>query len=236
MNNIVNRSSTAVLLPCRFDGHDQPGAPRVWALRTARLPGDPHAERAAARHASRAALTEVMAAELGCAPDALRLSHRRGQAPQLSVAPGARASSSTADLVERLVPLRVSIAHATAWSLIAWHRGPVGVDLQDRAALHGMSAVERGRLAALYFGPEFEPNQPSAPAGTASEAIKEEAFMALWGRHEACLKCLGQPLQEWSPTLQRRLAACTVRALVLPPALANAAPGWAAALAWQDPV
>ena len=188
----------------------------------------------------------LLAAELGCAPSALQITNQRGQAPRVSVVPPVRASSAQAQVAEQagdqlaepwakqLAPVRLSIAHAAGWSLVAWHRGPVGVDLQDRAAQQGMDAAERRRLSVLYLGQDEGSNHALAHAGRAPEAIKNEAFAARWAAHEARLKCLGQPLQEWSPTLQAALAGCTARSLTLPVPMADAAPGWAGAVAWQD--
>ena len=246
MINVVNAAPAGTLLPCRIDGAPVPHGPRVWALRTEQRPTDARAEREAARLACRTALTALLAAELGCAPSALQITNQRGQAPRVSAVPPVRASSAQAQVAEQagdqlaepwakqLAPVRLSIAHAAGWSLVAWHRGPVGVDLQDRAALQGMDAAERRRLSVLYLGQDEGSNRALAQARRAPEAIKNEAFAARWAAHEARLKCLGQPLQEWSPTLQAALAGCTARSLTLPVPMADAALGWAGAVAWQD--
>jgi 4'-phosphopantetheinyl transferase len=42
------------------------------------------------------------------------------------------------------------------------------------------------------------------------------AFAREWTRAEACLKCHGLPLQEWSDALERRLKDCHLFALELP--------------------
>ena len=209
--------------PCPVAGSDQPGAPRVWALATPGAParrstGKPEDERQDARSAARAALRRLLAEHLGCAPDDLALSSVRGQAPRL-LRQGAGRSPGV------LGALHLSISHAPGLSLLAWCEGAaLGVDVQ--AAPRDAPVPELLRTAALYL----EPNTAQALAQQAQDASFFEAFTHAWSLHEARLKCLGQPLAEWSPTLGRALAPLHAAPLRLPP---WAPPQHTAALAWS---
>jgi 4'-phosphopantetheinyl transferase len=45
---------------------------------------------------------------------------------------------------------------------------------------------------------------------------RQAAFARAWSSHEACLKCLGMPLQEWSPALATRMRSCRLVEIALP--------------------
>ena len=104
----------------------------------------------------------------------------------------------------------LSLSHAPGWSIAAIGRGAcVGVDLMR---------IEDGiegdpdwvRLAHDYLGPQVTAAlQATAPAECAV------AFAKAWTRLEACLKCLGLALTEWSPALEKQLTACKVVTLDL---------------------
>jgi 4'-phosphopantetheinyl transferase len=208
---------------CRFDGDHARGAPRVLAVPTP-TGGGPEAERTAARQLARQALAGALAQALGCAPHDIAITGQRGTPPRAHAAPGAAAPA----LAARLGAIGLSISHARGLSLVAWHAGgPVGVDLQRVDEASFGPAPERARLAALYLGPDFESNSPPALAGQAQAATDLIVFAARWTAHEAALKCLGEPLREWSPALQARLARCPARPLAVP-----GAAHWAAAVAY----
>lgn len=209
-------------MACGFDRDDAPGAPRVRALAApAGGHGRPEAMRAAARQAARAALAAAVARELGCAPDALVISDRRGAPPRATLATSAPAD---AGLAARLAATGLSISHAPGLSLIAWRLGgAVGVDAQ--AVPRDAPVPDLLRTAALYLGPDAA----ATLAQQAQDAFIFEAFTRAWALHEARLKCAGQPLAEWTPALGQALAPLHAVPLRLPP---WAAPKYAAALAW----
>lgn len=174
--------------------HD--GTPYLIAVPT------PHTSlRGQARELVRTALRESLGRLLGCAPEAVPLDIRPGQAPVLNL-------STTS--------IHLSISHEAGLSLAAIRvGGPVGVDLMacDVAALPDQEALARD-----YLGP-----QAAATLHGASTAQRQIAFARLWTAHEACLKCLGLPLQEWSPVLGATIARCRVAALRLPAGYIGAA-------------
>ncbi len=209
-------------LACDFEGSAAPGAPRARLLAApACEPNAPEATRAAARQAARAALAAAIARELGCAPDALVISDRRGTPPRATLAASAPAD---AGLAARLAATGLSISHAPGLTLIAWRPGgAVGVDAQ--AVPRDAPVPDLLRTAALYLGPDAA----ATLAQQAQHALICEAFTRTWALHEARLKCAGQPLAEWTPALGQALAPLHAVPLRLPP---WAAPKYAAALAW----
>lgn len=218
-------------LDCSFEGSARPGAPRVLAIPIPAQPGPPEATRAAARLLARAALAEALGAWLGCGAAAITISSERGQAPKATLT---RATPGDAGLTARLATVGLSISHSAGLTLAAWHPGgAVGVDVQAVAEAP-QDPAERQRLATLYLGQNFMPNQATAQEGRAQTATTLIAFLETWSAHEARLKCLGEPLQEWTPALAARLAACQTRTLTLPAALtANGPARRMAAVAWR---
>ena len=109
---------------------------------------------------------------------------------------------------------RASISHAQTHSLLAWcQRGCIGIDSVSPLSFADMSLQDLVALAVLYLGPKA-----AAAILLTTEAAKARTlFASAWARHEASLKCLGLPLDEWSPGLQRQLAGC-LTAEVAPPA------------------
>ena len=198
-------------LVCCFEGDDAADAPSVRALATPTLAGPPEVTRAAARQQARQALAAALAEAIDCDAQDIELSSQRGQPPRArwraSAAPDPRRAAW-------LASAGLSISHAPGWSLIAWRaHGAVGVDLQTRLAPDDLPAAELQRIATLYLGPDFWSNRPPALVDLSNIAIYNIAFIKLWVAHEARLKCLGEPLQEWSPALQARLAACVAQPL-----------------------
>lgn len=104
----------------------------------------------------------------------------------------------------------LSLSHAPGWSIAAIGRGAcVGVDLMR---------IEDGIggdpdwvcLAHDYLGA-----QVTAVLQATAPAERAVAFAKAWTRLEACLKCLGLALTEWSPALEKQLTACKVVTLDL---------------------
>ncbi|MBS0468912.1 MAG: 4'-phosphopantetheinyl transferase superfamily protein [Proteobacteria bacterium] len=212
--------------PASGRGRDRQGVtaapPRWLAIATTPLPprgggagGEgalPAQERTQARQQIRAALIAELAQEIGCAPQALQISHERGQPPRLRQH-------------GRALPIQLSISHAPGLSLAAWCRaGSVGVDVQ--AVPRDATAAELLRTAALFL----EPKRLATLTSQAQNALFLEAFARHWARHEAALKCAGQALVEYTPALAARLAGVRVTSLALP---AWAAADRVAALAWR---
>jgi 4'-phosphopantetheinyl transferase len=147
-----------------------------------------------ARGLVRAALRSFLAPLVGCAPALVPLHAEPGAAPRL-------------DLAGR--SLHLSISHEAGLSLAAVRAGgAVGVDLMHAAdaALPDWHAIAHD-----YLGPDV-----AARLLGLGEQERQPAFARAWTRHEAALKCLGLPLQEWSPELARELAPCRVGELLLP--------------------
>jgi 4'-phosphopantetheinyl transferase len=157
-----------------------------------------------ARARIRSALRETLGRLLNHPPEAIPLISQPGQPLRLEL-PGHA--------------IGLSVSHEAGLSVAAIHRhGAVGIDLMRvGAAPDWMSDWET--VALDYLGRQARDRiARHAPAQTA------QAFAHEWTRVEACLKCLGLPLQEWSPALQRRLSRCRVVGLEL-------GEGWAGALA-----
>ena len=104
----------------------------------------------------------------------------------------------------------LSLSHAPGLSIAAIGRGAcVGVDLMR---------IEDGiegdpdwvRLAHDYLGARV-----TAVLQATAPAERAVAFAKAWTRLEACLKCLGLALTEWSPALEKQLTACKVVTLDL---------------------
>lgn len=201
----------SALTACRFAG-DHPGAlPQVFAMPAPKgLPGEaPESTRARARHAARAALQHLLAEEFRCTPDAIVLSNVRGQPVQALAWPH--------------VGLSISYAADTI-VLALFAGGEVGADL---AAIDPAGCTdELWRTAVLYL----PPGDVSALGSHTSSAAFSKAFVDAWTRQEARLKCVRQPLVEWSSSVESKFAGLRVSGVVLP--------DWAclnhvAAVAWR---
>ena len=107
----------------------------------------------------------------------------------------------------RLAPphagIGLSVSHEVGLSLLAIHfAGPVGIDLLGLQQLPS-NPEEINRLAHDYLG----------------QSLHTPASLAMaWTQHEAALKCLGKPLQEWQAGQATALAACQIHELALPAA------------------
>ncbi|QTD45738.1 hypothetical protein [Ottowia testudinis] len=216
---------SATALACDFDGAALPGAPRVLALA---VPAgqSPEATRRHARQLARAVLADALGAWLGCDARAIAISDVRGQAPRATLV---TAAPQTA-WADRLAATGLSISHAPGLTLAAWRPpAPWGRCAGAARSTHGCRrSTARGRAVP---GAKFSAKSPRVVEKQARTAIDIAAFTAAWAAHEARLKCLDEPLQEWSPALQARLAACQVRPLIIP-AAAGGGRRWQAAVAW----
>jgi 4'-phosphopantetheinyl transferase len=147
-----------------------------------------------ARVLVRTALRDYLAPLIGCAPAAVPLLIEPGQAPRLALADW---------------PLHLSISHEAGLTLAALRSGgKVGVDLMRTA---DAPLPDWEALAHDYLGPEVV-----ARLSRLGAVERPHGFAQAWSGHEAALKCLGLPLQEWTPALARALASCEVAALALP--------------------
>lgn len=114
----------------------------------------------------------------------------------------------------------LSFSHQPGYSLAALCRsGPVGVDLMRIEVLPDWQA-----LAADYLPPAVARQLAARSFDRLPALSRATAFAVAWTHLEACLKCLGQPLGEWTPAR----AADFARLRVLPLALPD---GWAGTLA-----
>jgi 4'-phosphopantetheinyl transferase len=139
--------------------------------------------RDAAREAVRAALSELLADFLGCAPGAVPLRSEPGRPLKLEV-PGAPG---------------ISVSHDAGISLIALDgSGTPGIDVMRLEDLPDWSEVARD-----YLG-----EAASRDIAARHPSERAQAFASAWTRMEARLKCLGLALAEWSPALQRELDRC----------------------------
>lgn len=127
--------------------------------------------RSEARAQVRQAACAYIATRLGCAPDAVPLQTRPGQAPQV---------------VGRT--FGVSFSHEPGCSLVAVHwDGPVGVDLMQVALPDDWAVLARDYLGAAVA---------RRLAGTAA-AQRAQAFSQAWTEREAGFKLRGEALREW---------------------------------------
>ncbi len=152
-----------------------------------------------ARNLIRAALCETLAVFLGQPAASVRLVSHAGRAIRVDALPAP------------LARLHVSLSHAPGMSVAAIGRGAaVGVDVMHvQRGAEGMS--DWARVALDYLGP----TTTVLLQRTSPEQLPA-AFAQAWTRFEACLKCAGLALTEWTPVLEKRLASCRVMALALP--------------------
>ena len=111
--------------------------------------------------------------------------------------------------------LQVSVSHMPGMSLAAITKlTGVGVDLmqvdQDVKVMFDWTH-NWAQVALDYLGPVESGLLKSTPS-----SYRPTAFAEAWTRLEARLKCLGLALTEWTPILEKQLAACHVMALALP--------------------
>ena len=106
--------------------------------------------------------------------------------------------------------LHISISHMPQMSVAAISRKSViGIDVMQAGALGG-EMNDWARVAMDYLGPTV-----TALLHRTSPSQRPAAFAQAWTCFEACLKCLGLGLTEWTPVLAKQLAACSVVPLAL---------------------
>lgn len=156
--------------------------------------------RPAARAGIRMALCETIAAFLGRPVSAITLQSVPGQ-PLVLDSPR--------------LGMGLSVSHEANISLAALHvHGAIGLDVV-RVEQNALPDWEQ--VAHDYLGPTAHDRLARlAPTHRAA------AFAQEWVSFEACLKCLGMALTEWTPALAQALASCYVRPLALPAHLRGA--------------
>ena len=154
--------------------------------------------RDAARAQLRGAVREVLGLQFNLAPEAVALVSTPGQGLKVEL-PGQKIGLST--------------SHEAGISVAAIHHcGAVGVDI-----LRLPQALEWQPVARDYLGPQAF-NQIAGQ--TRHEQLP--AFAREWTSLEARLKCSGTGLEEWHPSLARRIDACHSTELELPEGLFGA--------------
>jgi phosphopantetheinyl transferase len=147
-------------------------------------PGLPRAE---ARELARATLQDALQRHFECEANAISIETVPGNAPVVMVG-GQR--------------VHVSLSYESGWAFIAIDmRGPIGIDAT--AVNHQAEWVEECVGVANEYLPPSMAQKIEALAGLE----RASAFAAAWALHEARLKCLNLPLQEWTSELDTQLAA-----------------------------
>ena len=102
--------------------------------------------------------------------------------------------------------LCISVSHMPGLSVAAIsRRSAIGIDVMPVVDMPDWAQVTLD-----YLGPV-----EAALLRFLSPARRPAAFAQAWTRHEACLKCFGLELTEWTPALASRLASCQVMPLRL---------------------
>jgi 4'-phosphopantetheinyl transferase len=154
--------------------------------------------RRAARMQLRGALCEVLGLQLHRAPESILLVSTAAGAVRVE-SPGHR--------------ICLSLSHETGMSVAAVRRsGPVGIDI-----VRLPEGFDWQPVAHDYLGLRSVARIACMPP---REQLAE--FAREWTRLEACLKCLGVGLQEWSLALERQVDACHHFELELPAGLCGA--------------
>jgi len=152
-------------------------------------------DRLLARELIRAALRETLGLFLGQPANTISLISQPGQALSLG---------------NPLAQLHISISHMQGMSVAAISREAViGIDVMQSDALSG-EMNDWAHVAMDYLGPTV-----TAFLHSTSSRQRPAAFAQAWTCFEACLKCLGIGLTEWTPVLAKQLAACSVAPLAL---------------------
>lgn len=142
------------------------------------------------REVARAHLRALLGTYLGIRPDRVPLHLAPGQAPRV-------------DTPWQGLSLSISLSYAGGVALIGLCPGArIGVDLVEIVPI-----PDWDRVAQLYLGPE------AALRLVKMNRDGEKNFVLAWAEMEARSKCLGQGLQEWSPTRQQRLYSPSIQAV-----------------------
>lgn len=149
-------------------------------------------DRDTARRTIRVALVAGLSMALGVEASAIRLCGERGEAPYALVG------------AERVY---LAISHDGDISVATWsRRAPVGIDVMAVGEFPDWQAVARD-----YLCPDTAAALAALPA-----AARADAYARAWSEREARLKAHGLPMNEWEAETEPSLAACAVRALLLP--------------------
>ena len=152
-------------------------------------------DRLLARQLIRAALRETLSLFLGQPANSISLIAHSGHGLWLG---------------NSFAGLHISISHMPGMSVAAISREAViGIDVMQSDALSG-EMNDWAHVAMDYLGPTV-----TALLHSTSFRQRPAAFAQAWTCFEACLKCLGIGLTEWTPVLAKQLAACSVAPLAL---------------------
>ena len=178
-------------MPCALEALGSPQGLTVISVETPAT-----TDRLLARALVRTALRETLAAFLHRSAASFKLVSCPGQALRLDCSPE---------------QLTVALSHAPGLSLAAIGRqARLGVDVM--AVDRGPEAMpDWADVARDYLGPAV-----TARLNDLSPLQRTAAFAQAWTRFEACLKCHGSALTEWTPGLALQLAPCRIGALALP--------------------
>lgn len=120
-------------------------------------------------------------------------------------------------LAAPLADIGLSISHERGLSVAAINvSGRVGVDVMR----WGEALPDMKALALNYLGPTMYETIERSP-----RVAQPKIFARAWTAHEACLKCQGVPLVEWTAALDKSLSTCNTMVVEL-------APTWVATVAF----
>jgi 4'-phosphopantetheinyl transferase len=148
------------------------------------------------RNDTRAMLSDFLCRAYACTPEKIKLLREPGKQPGLSIS----------------IPdhqITISLSHEQGLSVAAIGDGLwVGVDL-----LLVDPELEWQTVAELYLG-----KQRTIEIAKIPQPLQASCFARQWATLEAQLKCLGQPMSEWSPQREHKhaAAACYIQELNLP--------------------
>ncbi|WNO06534.1 4'-phosphopantetheinyl transferase family protein [Rhodoferax mekongensis] len=146
-------------------------------------PGLPRAE---ARKLARATLREAVQHHFGCDAKAVSVETVSGKAPLVKIG---------------RQRVHVSFSYEQDWAFIALDvRRPIGIDVTF--INHEAEWLEECVRVAKEFLPPAISRRIEGLAGLE----RATAFAEEWALHEAKLKCMGLPLQEWTSELEVRLS------------------------------
>jgi 4'-phosphopantetheinyl transferase len=155
-----------------------------------------------ARERIRTALRDVLGALVDCPPQSVPLISQPGRPLRV-------------DLPGRSIG--VSVSHEAGLSLAAIHLyGAIGIDLM-RVENRADWLPDRERVAQDYLGAAA-----SRRIALQRPTLQPLAFAREWTSYEASLKCLGVPVAECNPVLERALDNCRVTDLDLAEGLIGA--------------
>lgn len=163
-------------------------------------------QRERARQQIREAVRAVLSRRLDIDPACIALPAAQGHAPRIVLDHRAARAGINAAVARDVghagdagdarhaavtpLDIGISISHESGLSLAAINlRGAIGVDLMRVQDIADWEIVARD-----YLGPDAARVLNSIPA-----TRRASAFATAWTAREASLKCLGLPLQEWTP-------------------------------------